>query len=142
MQVVVTYESRTGTTRRAAQLIAGGLRSAGADVTVASISSIGYGALAQADLIVVGTWTDGLFFFGQRPGGGGKIARLLPELWDKQTYSFVTYAKNPGRSHHKLGELLEAKGAISLGANAFHRRRLESDVTSFVDEIIDQFAAN
>ena len=142
MKVVVTYESRTGTTRRAAQLVAGGLRGAGADVSIAPIASVGFGELAQADLVVVGTWTDGLFFFGQRPGGGGKIARLLPDLWDKQTYSFVTYAKNPGRSHEKLGELLEAKGAVSLGAAAFHRRRLESDVTSFVDEVIDEFAAS
>ncbi len=142
MHVVVTYESRTGNTRRAAQLVAGGLRAAGADIALAPIGQVDFGQLARADLVVVGTWTDGLFFFGQRPGGGGKIARELPDLWDKQTYSFVTYAKNPGRSHVKLGELLEAKGAISLGEAAFHRRRLEDDVTMFVDGIIEEFAAN
>jgi sulfite reductase alpha subunit-like flavoprotein len=142
MNVAVVYESRTGTTQRAAQLVAGGLQGAGAEVTIAPMNELDFTDLAQADLIVVGTWTDGLFFFGQRPGGAGKIASSLPEIWDKRTWSFVTYAKNPGRSHNKLGELLEAKGARSLGASAMHRHRLQDDATVLVDEIIEHFAEN
>jgi len=141
MNVVVTYESRTGNTERAARLVAGGLHDAGANVSISPVATVGLGELARADLVVIGTWTDGMFFFGQRPGGAGKIARSLPELWDKQTYSFVTYAKNPGRSHEKLGELLEAKGAISLGEATFHRRRLEDEVAAFVDVVIDEFSS-
>ncbi|MGI9606666.1 MAG: flavodoxin family protein [Acidimicrobiales bacterium] len=142
MKVVVTYESRTGTTKRAAQLVGGGLQAAGADVSVVAVETVGYGELATADLVIVGTWTDGLFFFGQRPGGAGKIARHLPELWDKGTYSFVTYAVNPGKSHEKLGGILRALGAISLGEAAFHRHRLEDEVAEFVDSIIDEFASS
>ncbi len=141
MNVAVVYESRTGTTQQAARLVAGGLKSAGADVSLAPIDDLDFAELAQADLIVVGTWTDGLFFFGQRPGGAGKIAGNLPDIWDKRTWSFVTYAKNPGRSHEKLGEILEAKGARSIGAAAMHRHRLQEDATSLVDDIIDHFAA-
>ena len=140
MQVVVTYESRTGNTQEAAQLVAGGLRSAGAHVTVAAIDSIGYGELAQADVVVVGTWCGGLFFFGQHPGNGGKIAGELPDLWDKATFSFVTYAHNPGNAAAKLGEILEAKGSVNLGSAAFHRERLAEDAAAFVDEIIEEFA--
>ena len=139
---MVAYESRTGNTQRAAQLVAGGLRSAGAEVTLSPVTQPDFKALAKADLIVVGTWTDGLFFFGQRPGGAGKIARSLPDLWDKPTYSYVTYAVNPGRSHQKLADLLEAKGAVSMGAAAFHRGRLVEEVTAFVDEVIDAYAAS
>ena len=141
MKVAVAYESRTGNTRRAARLVAGGLDGAGADVALMPMVDLDFKELAQADLIVVGSWTDGLFFFGQRPGGAGKIARLLPDLWDKPTYSFVTYAVNPGRSHNKLGELLQTKGARSFGESAFNRNNLVDDVTAFVDEIIDHFAA-
>lgn len=141
MNVVVTFESRTGNTQRAAQLVAGGLKSAGADVTISPVGLPNYKALAEADLIIVGTWTDGMFLFGQRPGGAGKIARSLPELWDKRTFSYVTYAYNPGRSHEKLADILEAKGARSLGAAALHRNHLEQDVGEFVDGIIDHFAA-
>jgi len=141
MQVVVTYESRTGNTRKAAQLVAGGLKDAGADVTVGPVETVGYKALADADLVVVGSWTDGAFIIGQRPGGAGNIARSLPDLWDKRAYSFVTYALNPGRSHEKLADLLEAKGARALGASAFHRNRLQDDVAEFVDGIIDYYGS-
>lgn len=142
MQVVVTYESRTGNTERAARLVAGGLESAGADVSLMPITALDFKRLAQADVVIVGSWTDGAFFFGQRPGGGGKIARLLPDIWDKRAFAFVTYAINPGRSHNKLGDILAAKGARSLGESAFHRDRLVEDVTEFVDQVIDHFAAD
>ena len=140
MQVVVTYESRTGNTQRAARLVAGGLKDAGAEVTLGPVEYPDYKALAEADLVVVGTWTDGLFFFGQRPGGAGKIARSLPDLWDKRVYTYVTYAKNPGRSHEKLAEIMAAKGARPLGTEAFHRRRLDEEVPRFVDSVIDHFS--
>lgn len=140
MQVVVTYESRTGNTQKAAQLVAGGLRSAGADVSIASIDTVGFGELARADLVVVGTWCGGMFFFGQHPGGGNKVAAALPDLWDKATFSFVTYAHNPGNAAEKLGDILEAKGAVNLGSAAFHRDRLEDDVAAFVDSIIEEYA--
>ena len=141
MNVAVVYESRTGTTHEAARLVAGGLQSAGATVSIAPVDDLDFTDLAQADLIVVGTWTDGLFFFGQRPGGAGKIAGNLPDIWDKRVWSFVTYAKNPGRAHQKLGEVLEAKGGRTLGASAMHRHRLPEDATTMVDAIIDHFAA-
>jgi sulfite reductase alpha subunit-like flavoprotein len=142
MQVAVAYESRTGNTAHAARLVAGGLKGAGADVAVMPIAALDFKRLAEADVVIVGTWADGAFFFGQRPGGGGKIARLLPEIWDKRAFAFVTYAVNPGRSHNKLGDILEAKGARSLGESAFHRNRLEEDVTAFVDQVIDHFAVD
>ena len=141
MRVTVTYESRTGNTARAAGLVAGGLDAAGADVSLMSLAALDFKPLAQADLVIVGTWADGAFFFGQRPGGAAKIARLLPDIWDKRAYAFVTYALNPGRSHNKLGDLLEAKGARSLGEAAFHRHRLDAEVAEFVDQVIDHFAA-
>lgn len=141
MQVVVTYESRTGNTKTAARLVAGGLRSAGADVTLAAVDAVSFGDLARADLVVVGTWCGGLFFFGQHPGGGGKIAGELPDLWDKATYSFVTYAHNPGKAAEKLGEILEAKGSVNLGSGSLHRERLEEDAAAFVDQIIDEYAS-
>lgn len=142
MDVVVTYESRSGNTQAAAQLIAGGLSQSGASVTLTPIARPDYGALARADLIVVGTWTDGLFFFGQRPAMAGKIAGKLPDIWDKPVYSFVTYAVNPGKSHVKLGEILEAKGAIALGATAIKRDDLEAGAADVVDAIVEEYAAS
>ncbi|MFT7475938.1 MAG: hypothetical protein ACI81L_002884 [Verrucomicrobiales bacterium] len=141
MNVVVTYESPSGNTKKAAHRIAAGLRSAGVDVSVFSIDSPDYGELAEADAVIVGTWCGGLFLFGQHPGGAGKIAAQLPDLWDKATFSFVTYAHNPGKAAEKLGEVLEAMGAVNLGVGTIHRNEIDEQADAFVDVILSEFAS-
>ncbi len=141
MHVVVTYESRTGNTEKAAHLVAAGLHEAGVTVSTFPVDAPDYGALATADAVVVGTWCGGLFFFGQHPGGAGKIAGELPDLWDKATFAFVTYAHNPGKAADKLGEVLEAMGSVNLGVGTIHRNKLEDDAAAFVDSILREFAA-
>ncbi len=141
MHVAVTYESKTGNTEQAAHEIAEGLHNAGATVTVFSIDSVDYGALAKADVVIVGTWCGGLFFFGQHPGGAGKIAAQLPDLWDKATFAFVSYAHNPGPAAAKLGDVLEAMGAVNLGVGTIHRNQIKDDAAEFVEEIISEMAS-
>lgn len=138
MDVVVIFDSRTGNTERAAGYIASGLSEAGATVRVDSIDDVNFGRLAQADLVVVGTWTGGLFFFGQHPGGAGKIATTLPDLWDKATFAYVTYAHNPGPAAAKMGDVLEGMGAVNLGTAAIHRNRLEDECADFVNQILSE----
>ena len=141
MNVTVVYESKTGNTEQAAHKVAAGLHGAGANVSVFSIDSVDYGALAKADVVIVGTWCGGLFFFGQHPGGAGKIAGELPDLWDKATFSFVSYAHNAGKSAEKLGEILEAMGAVNLGVGTIHRKNIDEDAKNFVDEILRELAS-
>lgn len=140
MDVVVIFDSRTGNTERAAGLIGAGLSSAGAAVKIYSIDEVDLGALARADLAVIGTWTGGLFFFGQHPGGAGKIATALPDLWDKATFAYVTYAINAGPAASKMGDVLEGMGAVNLGVGALHRDRLEEECANFVDAILAEVA--
>lgn len=142
MDVVVIFDSRTGNTERAANLIGSGLRQAGAEVRVDSIDELDFGRLAKADLVVVGTWTGGLFFFGQHPGGAAKIATTMPDLWDKATFAYVTYAHNPGPAAAKMGDVLEGMGAVNLGVAALHRNKLEAECNEFVDQILSELAAS
>lgn len=142
MQIVVTYESRTGNTARAAQLIGARLEHAGATVSVDPIDEVDYGELARADLVVIGTWTGGLFFFGQHPGDAGKISATLPDLWDKPTFAFVTYAHNAGPAADKLGVVLEAMGSINLGTAALHRNKLDEECADFVSQILSEVTSS
>ncbi len=141
MHVVVTYESRTGNTATAAKHVAKRLERAGATVSFFPVDEPDYGALAQADAVIVGTWCGGLFFFGQHPGGAGKIAGELPDLWDKATFAFVTYAHNPGKAADKLGEVLEAMGSVNLGVGTIHRNEIEADAKDFVEMVLAEFAS-
>ncbi len=135
MNVVVIYESRSGNTKYAAELIASGVIRDGGTAAAYPSTAVDLHAVSQADLIVVGTWTDGLFFFGQRPGGSMRLWQM-PEIHHKRAAVFCTYAKNPGKTVDKLARLVEGKGATVVGGNAFHRNRLEEEVEGFVDGLL------
>ena len=76
MKAVVIFESRTGNTQRAAEMIGGELRRAGYDVSVRPVHGLKLTEVAEADLLAVGTWVDGLVLFGHRPGGTAKLMTL------------------------------------------------------------------
>ncbi|MGI9624209.1 MAG: flavodoxin family protein, partial [Acidimicrobiales bacterium] len=101
MKVIVLFESMTGNTRRAAELIGGSAAGAGAEVWVRPIDGYDPKELAEADIVFVGTWVDGLILFGQRPGRAGRI-KALPALDRKRVAAFCTYAVNPGKTIAKL----------------------------------------
>ena len=113
--MVVIHQSRTGNTRRAAELIGGAVAATGATVAVRPVTNLDYGELALADLVFVGTWVDGLVLFGHRPGDAGKISQI-PPLWDKKVVAFMTHALNPGNAADKLAALLSGNGAEGVAA--------------------------
>ena len=112
MKVVVLHQSRTGNTKKAAELIGGAVQSSGASVSVRSVSNIDYKELADADLIFVGTWVDGLIMFGHRPGDSGKIKKV-PKLWDKKVVAFMTHALNPGNAAEKMASFCSNFARVS-----------------------------
>jgi len=139
MKVVVIYESRTGNTARAAELIGARFEAAGHEVGVYPTKGVDLHALSEADVAVVGTWTDGLIVAGHRPGGAGNIAKYLPTMWDKPTYAFVTYAVRPGNVLRGFNRLLASKGADVRGALELHRNHLDTDAPDFVDGVLTAF---
>jgi menaquinone-dependent protoporphyrinogen IX oxidase len=137
MKVVVLFESLTGNTRRAAELIGGALQAEGAEVNVRPIDAFDYHELAVADVVVIGTWVDGLVVAGQRPGRAGKL-RKLPVLDRKKAAVFVTYAINPGKALKKTVAVVEGLGADVVASAQLRRDRLEAGVGPFVDEILQR----
>ena len=141
MNIVVIHQSRTGNTRRAAELIGGAAAATGATVAVRPVTNIDYKELAEADLVFVGTWVDGLILFGHRPGDTGKV-RQIPKLWDKKVAAFMTHAVNPGNAADKLSALLEGHGATVVAARSLNRRRLEDEAPAFATEVLASVGAN
>ena len=135
MKIVVLHQSRTGNTKRAAELIGGAVQSSGDEVTVRPISNIDYKELADADLIFVGTWVDGLILLGHRPGDSGKIKKV-PKLWNKKVVAFMTHALNPGNAAEKMTSLLEEHGATVVAARSLNRHKLELEAPAFASEVL------
>jgi hypothetical protein len=136
MNALVIYESLTGHTRRAGELIAAGLVGAGVRATVCGVTRIDYEALSAADVVIVGSWTDGVFVVGQRPGRAHRL-RALPVIDGKRCVVYCTYAINPGKTLVKLTRIMEERGAEVLGGMAIRRNDLELGAQEFVDRLLE-----
>lgn len=135
MKAIVIYESLTGNTRKAGELIAGELRSSGIEAKACRIEAVDLQWLSESDLVVVGTWVDGLFFFGQRPGRPWKLAKL-PVIDGKMTAIYVTYALDCGKTLDKLQGVVERRGGEVIGGVALKRSDLEGGASDFVDRLL------
>ena len=135
MHAVVIYESLTGNTRKAAGLIAAGLRDAGHDAVACPTFQVDYQALHEADLVIIGGWTDGLFLVGQRPGRAGRL-RKLPSLVGKRAVCFVTYALDAGKTLEKTIAIVEGLGATVEGGMTIRRDRLEAGAEELVARLL------
>ncbi|MFO7278767.1 MAG: flavodoxin family protein [Thermoanaerobacterales bacterium] len=131
MRAVVIYESLTGNTAKAARLIAHEVAARGVDVAVYPITDVDLKALAEADVVFVGTWVDGLVLFGHRPGRAGRL-RSLPVIDGKRVAAFMTYAIHAGKALDRFARLLEERGGEVVARTLLRRDRLEQGVADFV----------
>lgn len=137
MKATVVYESLTGNTALAGQIIARELTAAGIETVACSITEVNLQSLSESDLVVVGSWTDGLFFFGQKPGRGARLA-TLPVIDGKKAAVYCTYAINAGKTLTKLSRIVGLRGGDVIGGFAIKRSRIEEDASEFVDRLLAQ----
>ncbi len=135
MKATVVYESMTGNTATAGHLIAAGLTAAGVEAVACPITQVDLQSLSESELVVVGSWTDGFFFFGQRPGRGARLAQL-PVIDGKKAAVFCTYAVNAGKTLPKLSRIVTRRGGEVIGGFAIHRKRMEEEAAEFVDRLL------
>jgi hypothetical protein len=141
VRAVVISESLTGNTKQVAELIGGALAAEGIEVSVWPITGYDLKQLAEADVVFLGSWTDGLLLFGQRPGRAGRLWKL-PVLDHKPVALFCTYAVNPRKMLARFAKIAEAKGAVVVGRRAFKRSALTEGVDTFVREVLAQVSAS
>lgn len=135
MHTVLIYESLTGNTGKAGRAIAAELTAKGLPTRAFPITDIDYQALSDAELVIVGSWVDGLVLVGQRPGRLGRI-RQMPALAGKRAFVYLTYAIDPGKSLTKMSDAVAALGADVLGGQLIRRDKLADGVADFVDGVL------
>jgi flavodoxin len=136
MRGVVIYESLTGNTAKAGRMIAERLTAEGIPTAAYSVTKVDYQVLSEADLVVVGSWTDGIVIAGQKPGRSWRLKRM-PAIAGKKAVVYATYAIDPGKVLDKLVEIVEGRGGEVLGGMTIRRDRLEESTTDFVQRIIE-----
>jgi len=135
VKALVIWESLTGTTHKAAERIAGGLRAKGVDATVSPATRVDLAALSAADLVIVGSWTDGIVFVGQRPGRATRLWNL-PYMTGKRAFVYCTYAVDAGHAVDKLADIVRDRGADVIGGQKVHRFHLERDCDAVVAQVL------
>jgi hypothetical protein len=135
VDTVLIYESLTGNTGKAGRAIAAELTAQGLPTRAFPITGIDYQALSDAELVIVGSWVDGLVLVGQRPGRLGRI-RQMPALAGKRAFVYLTYAIDPGKSLTKMSDAVTALGAEVLGGQLIRRDKLADGVADFVDGVL------
>ena len=140
MNAIVIYESLTGNTEKAAGFIAEEMTAAGVATTICPTTAVNFQALADADLVIVGSWTDGLFLFGQKPARGDRLSQL-PFMTGKRGAVFCTYALETGKTLSKLEDILRDRGADVVGGYAIRRNRIQEGSREFVARLLGVVAA-
>jgi flavorubredoxin len=135
MRAVVIYESLTGNTAAAARLIAAEVAARGVEVSVYNITDIGLKDLAEADVVFIGTWVDGLVLFGHRPGRAGRI-KSMPVIDGKRVAAFMTYAIHAGKALDRFAKVLSERGAIVVARALLRRDHLDRGIDDLVTEAL------
>lgn len=136
MKVAVVYESRTGNTAQVAELIAASAQELGHEVGVWPTNKVNLDYLTDADMVFLGTWTDGIFITGHNPGDASKLLDM-PGIWGKPTAGFMTYAIHAGKVLDKLADCVTLLGGQWLGGRLFKRGKLTEGLAAYVVAALD-----
>jgi flavodoxin len=132
----IVYDSLTGNTESAARLIAEQLRWSGARVELNPVKDANPAAAASADLLCVGSWTQGLFVILQHPTRATmRYIERLPPLHGKHALVFCSYALRRGSTLSRLASALEKKGAWVRWQVAFKRAAPVEGFSAFASEL-------
>ncbi len=136
MKAALLIESLTGNTWKAAELIADKLQQERWGITgLSKVTDPDLASIQRADLVLVGTWTHGLFVVGQTPWNTGTIANL-PTMRGKQAACFLTFALNAGKSIDKLSKAVGQTGASVVGGLEIKRNYLDEHTDLFVERLL------
>ncbi len=111
MKIAIVFDSRSGTTKAAAEEMAKMAVAAGHDATAVAVQSASSTEVAAADAVCIGSWTEGLFFILQH------ATKATMNFIDGLTLSgtpaavFCTYKTSPGKMLDKMADALGASGA-------------------------------
>jgi flavodoxin len=109
-QALVIYHSRTGTTKKYAAEIGRYLALKSVSTKVISIPEFQQDMTDNMDYILLGCWTNGLFFILQHPDKAWKdFARKLQAVPDAKLVLFTTYKFVTGSMFRKMNVHLEDK---------------------------------
>lgn len=115
-KAVIYYHSKTGRTKYFGEEIEEFLKQNNIDTKIFSIYDAKPEQLSDADMVLLGCWTHGLFIVLQHPDSKWTaFAKALPDINGKKVALFTTYKLATGSMFSRMKKHLNGKiGPISL----------------------------
>ena len=132
MNIAIVYDSKTGTTAKAAEAMGKDMEAHGHHCRVRSVAQADPAIVSEADLICVGSWVKGLFIILQHPTEGTmQFIEQLGDLSGKNTIVFCTYKLAAGSTLQQMAKALEEKGANVVGKFKYRGGEPNGEFASF-----------
>jgi flavodoxin len=136
MKIEIVYESSTGTTAKAAQVMGEMLQKQGNQCQIDSISQADPASLLEAELIVLGGWVKGWFIIRQHPSTGViRFVDRLADLTGKKVVVFCTYKLAAGSTLAQMAKVVEGKGADVVGQFKYRGPEPNKEFASFASSL-------
>ena len=117
MNVAIVFDSKTGTTKAAAEAMAEMVRAAGHQCSVSSVLDADPATVSAADAICVGSWCKGIYVvFQHATKATMDFIDRLGNLDGKPTAVFCTYKLATGGMLPKMATSLKGRGANVTGS--------------------------
>lgn len=137
MNIAIVYDSKTGTTAKAAESMGRAFGEQGHRCTVQSVAEADPAQVSQADLICVGSWTKGLYVIFQHATRDSiRFIRQLDDLNGKLGVVFCTYKLATGKLLPRMSQALEAKGADVVGQFRYRGAHPDDRFRSFAKALL------
>ncbi|MGC8461873.1 MAG: FAD-dependent oxidoreductase [Candidatus Dormibacteria bacterium] len=126
--VLVTYESQGGFTERVAAQIASEIGLHVENVSCIPVDRVTLEDVVAADLVIAGTWVEGLVVTKVRPAAGMRswIASLPKQLGEKRFAVFCTYGFSPVHALETMKSSLEERNARVCAMATFKHGRVDA----------------
>jgi len=142
LKVLICYDSMGGTTKKIADDIAEKFSSSTKSIVVKSIKDTSKADVVYADLVLCGTWVEGLIFTKVGPSKA-MLAWLkqLPNMPGKKAALFCTYGVNPKTTLKQMESILSAKnmdviGNMSIKSSDIKNIKYEKAIDSYLSEMV------
>lgn len=136
MNVAIVYDSKTGTTAKAAEAMGKTIEECGHQCRVQSVASADPTEVTEADLICVGTWVKGLFIILQHPNPESlQFIERLGNMAGKKVVVFCTYKLAAGSTLAQMAKALEGKGASVVAQFKYRGPDPNSSFASFASSL-------
>jgi flavodoxin len=129
-KAIIIYNSQTGITKKYADAIQSFVKGKNIETSLMPISDYNQKVKLEADYLMLGCWTSGLFFFGQHPDKEWvKFAKQLPQVAIPNIALFTTYKLATGSMFKNMKKHIDAEpGSIKVELKSRNGKLSDIDI--------------